>query len=171
MVNYKSRNTESGGSIVAGALKLLDEYESENPKNPPAKASYDNDLYRDSESNYKEMFGSGFTHQSVISHLLTKTKPHHFHLLRATARHLLDTGGGGLLGKDEATFGALNDIANARNLHHLVDMVHNDMKMGGDLSGGSFLDVLKSIGNGIVSVGKVALPLLPVLAKGASMLL
>ena len=124
MPNYKSRNVDMGGNLVNNALKVLDDYESKNPKNPPKKEAYD-DLYRDSASNYKEMFGGSLEHGKVMKALL-KSKPEHFWILRHTARQMRDgLGGGDLLGKDPHTWGAMNDIANARDNNHLVDMVYN----------------------------------------------
>jgi len=170
MPNYKSRNVDMGGNLVNNALKVLDEYEVENPKNPPPKASYD-DLYRDSHSNYKEMFGGSFDHGSIMKALL-KSQPHHFWILRHTARQMRDgLHGGDLLGKDPHTWGAMNDIANARDNNHLVDMVFNDKMLGGSIVGGSFLDTMKKIGNGILSVGKAVMPFAPLIAKGVGMVL
>tara|TARA_B110000285_G_scaffold33432_1_gene35122 strand:- start:2227 stop:2682 length:456 start_codon:yes stop_codon:yes gene_type:complete len=147
-----------GGNLVNNAVKVIDDYE--NPKNPPKKETYD-DLYRDSHSNYKEMFGGALEHGAIMKALL-KSKPEHFWVLRHTARQMRDgLGGGDLLGKDAHTWGAMNDIAGARDNNHLVDMVYNDKLMGG----GSFLSTLKSIGNGVLSVGKAVMPFAPLIAK------
>lgn len=154
MVNYESRNpsADDKADLIGGALSLLDEYSKENPKNPPKKASYDNDLFRDSHSNYEEMFGgalkSSNPHNEIVQHIITKMKPHHFYILRHQARNLRNMDGG-ILGNDPATWGATNDVANANNRYHLADMFMNDKKFGGDLSAGSFADTVKKIASSV----------------------
>ena len=161
-----------GGSLVACALKMLDEYEKENPRDPPKKPSYDDDLYRDSQTNYEEMFGGSFSHGDVMRKLLN-SKDHHIFLLRHTARHLRDNEelGGSLIGGNPNVWGAINDIANSRDKLHLVEMVLNDKLMGGDMSGGSFLDTMKKVGSSIVKVGKAVAPFAPLIARGVAMML
>lgn len=160
MPNYKSRNVDIGGNLVKDAIELSKNIEIPNKVNPPKKASYD-DLYRDSHSNYAEMFGGKLEHGKIMKALLDAPSSH-FWILKHTAKQMRDgVGGGDLLGKDPHTFGALNDIANARDNNHLVDMVYNDKQMGG----GSFLDVLKKIGSGILTVGKAVAPFAPLIAK------
>jgi hypothetical protein len=191
MPNYSSRNNDNHKDelkkMVAGAFSTfqklkeferqknvnIDEnFKNENKVDAPKKPSYDNDLYRDAETNYQQMFAGALKsddpHSHIINHHLMKIKPHEFWILRHTAK--LANGGAlndSILG-DKSTWspnviGAVDDISNSRDLNHLTDMVYNDKLLGGNLTDKfGFVNVYKNLAQ---SLGKTAVKLSPMFPK------
>ena len=191
MPNYSSRNNDSQKDeykkMFAGALSTFEKLkkferqknmnideslQNENKVDAPKAPSYDNDLYRDAETNYQQMFAGALKsddpHSHIINHHLMKIKPHEFWILRHTAK-LANAGAlnDSMLG-DKSTWspmesGAVADIANSRDLNHLTDMVYNDKLLGGGLKEKfEFMNVYKRLAQ---SLGKTASKLLPIFPK------
>lgn len=212
MPNYKSRDNvpkddddkkpkKSGGSLmtdeaIGGALQALDEYEFENPKDAPSAPSYD-DYYRDASTQLDNIVddasndkSGGSLHGRLIFHLLKKLKPSHFQVIRHTARMIKNGLHGGKL--DDDLHGAIGDISNAKDIHHLADMIENDYHLNSeeddeehDQGGGlfkrpkgwyrgrgkeRFLKALKSVGKLAKSVPHIAMKVAPVAMSVASIL-
>ena len=181
MVNYESRNPavepkevkpkakkineDDINNIIGGALKILNgatENMSEQPKEKMV-VSKDN-LYSDTQNHFGQIIGgsakSKDPHTELVRHLLTKTKDHHFYLLRHTARHLRAKSGGSFR---PSVLGAITDISNSRDKNHLADMILTDKTIGGGLEAGGFVDTMKNIGESVMGVSKMVRNTCPLL--------